>query len=313
MYMKSLRFGSVRSARFLLFFCLAFAATTGPAGAADDELPPPGGFEEGEVEPAPQTGTEDEIPAPSLGDEDLPDPAVGGPTDEDFRVNREELGDEVYLPAPVTQDTVSFDPGTARVVAPTTVTTDYWRTSMTERPVFSLQLGGAFRNYPSIFVEDRKGGVTAGANLRVLSIAQTVFLHVFGGATYFRVGDVGTGTNTFRNVRDLTFHIGPMLEIGLGRRFSLFGTFFRRSNHITANEPLEGERRPDVRALEFIGEPTVYKFGLGAQWDFHVIPHGSLGVRGYIEQDFGYVALTMALEPAPRKSVSVDFQPANQR
>lgn len=312
MYMKSLRFGSVRSARFLLISCAVLAAYSGREAAAEDDLPPPAGFEE-EVEPGPQMGMDDDVPAPSLGDEDLPDPSVSGPMSDEFRVNREELGDEVYLPAPVTQDTVSFDPATARVVAPTTVTTDYWRTSLAERPVFSLLVGGAFRNYPSILVEDRKGGVTAGVNLRLLNIAQTVFLHAYAGATYFKVGDVGTGSNYFRNVRDLTYHIGPMLEIGLGRRFSLFGTFFRRSNYLTAEPPLPGETQSDIRVLEFIGEPTVYKFGLGAQWDFYVIPHGSIGVRGYVEQDFGYVALTMALEPAPAKKFSLDFQPSDQR
>lgn len=312
MYMKSFHFGSFRSACILTcFLALAPSATT-PAYAADD-LPPPNGGDT--AEPPPQAPLPEDGTPPVLGEEDLPEPALGQETeDSKFRVNRIDQEDEVYLPAPVTQDTVSFSPAGAPVASPSSVSADYWRSSATERPALSMQLGGAFRYYPTTLIEDRKAGVTVGADLRLLNVAQTVFLHVFAGATYFAVGDVGQGVNTFRNIRDLTYHIGPMIEVGLGRRFSLFGAFLRRSNYITAEpRPADQTQNPDVRNLENIGEPTVYKLGVGAQWDFYVIPHGSFGLRGYVEQNFGYLALTMAIEPAPRKRFNLNFESIDRR
>jgi hypothetical protein len=312
MYMKSFRFGWLTGVHvFLLLALLAFPMTR-VVYAADDLPPPSGGLD---PDPAPQNPIGDEAPAPSLGEEDLPDPAVGaGPEDNNFQVNRIDQEDEVYLPSPMTQDTVNFNPAGAPVANPNSVYADYWRNSVAARPAFAMQLGTAFRFYESPLVEDRKAGITLGANLRLINIAQTVFLHIFASATYFRVGDIGEGNNAFRNVRDLTYHAGPLLEIGLGRKFSLFGSFFRRWNYLTA-EPKQVATAPnaDVRNLNFIGEPTNYKFGLGAQWDFYVIPHGSLGVRAHIEQNYGYVALTMAIEPAPPKRFNLNFESMDRR
>ena len=57
--------------------------------------------------------------------------------------------------------------------------------------------------------------------------------------------------------------------------------------------------------LQGVGESRSLKLGFGGQYDFYVIPHGSLGLRGYIEQDYAYIGLTMSMEPAPRKRASL--------
>lgn len=309
MYMKSLRFGWNTGVGLFALLTLLALPMTQPVHAAD-ELPPPnvGG---NDPNPGPQEPLPDEgAPAPSLGEEDLPDPAVGqGPEDDKFQVNRMDQEDEVYLPSPMTQDTVNFNPAGAPVANPNSVYADYWRNSATDRPNFSLELGAGIRYYPTVLIEDRKAGVTVGASYRLINIAQTVFLHLSANASYIPVGDVGTGNNAFRNVRDLTYRMGALLEVGLGRRFSVFGGFFRRSNYLTAEPKASNTApNPDISVLANIGEETNYKFGIGGQWDFYVVPHGSIGLRGYAEQNFAYIAFTMALEPAPRKRFNLNYE-----
>ena len=172
---------------------------------------------------------------------------------------------------------------------------------MNSRPAFTLDVGVASRNYPTEALPDRKQGAQAGASYRIFNLGQTVFLHGYASIAYIRVGDVVN----FQNVKDITYHLGGLLEVGVGRRLSLLGGLMIRQNYLTA-EPYDrtrdGDNRPNpMTQLGQVGEPRTLKLGLGAQYDFYVIPHGSMGIRGYIEQDYAYVSLTLSMEPAPRK------------
>jgi hypothetical protein len=92
-----------------------------------------------------------------------------------------------------------------------------------------------------------------------------------------------------------------MLEIGLGRRISLYGSLLRRANTLSAN----AVNNP-IYFLN-IGEAPSWMLGAGLQYDFLVIPHGSLGVLAHVEKDLASVAFTMALEPRPPQKVQLNY------
>jgi hypothetical protein len=110
----------------------------------------------------------------------------------------------------------------------------------------------------------------------------------------------------FPEVKDNITHFGGLLEVGVGRRFSLFGSLLRRG-HTLSSDRIEGGQFESIDAFTNIISNEGWKFGVGAQYDFYVIPHGSLGIRGHVEVDMALVALTMALEPQPRKRMKFGF------
>ncbi|RZA05613.1 MAG: hypothetical protein EOP11_12410, partial [Proteobacteria bacterium] len=292
----------------LLLGALLIQGTAAKAFAADDDLPAPQGTMDDEIpsgEPIGEPPAQDALPdfgasneEPTANDDALPDPA-GSPARNANQVNRQAESDDIFLPTPAVQDNVNYAPLGTPVSSRSTNEDNDWRMGMNNRPAFSFQIGGVARNYGNELVTGNKiGGIVAGS-VRVLNIAQTVFLHAYASATYISVGDVGP----YPAVKDFTLHVGPMIELGIGRRLSLYGSFLRRSNTITANEGLY--KNPAF--LEYIDEPTAFQLGFGAQWDFHVVPHGSLGARVHLEKDLAMFLLTMAIEPTPRKRLSLNY------
>jgi hypothetical protein len=320
------------SFKFFRFLCAASVLLTlagSPALAADD-LPPPadGTLDElpaaPDAMPQPAPSADDltaDTPPPSLGEDTaLPAPSGAEPESGTNVVNQTETPDNIFLPAP--GGDINLAPvSNAAVTAPAVYSGNDsdWHSSMSRRPVFSLAAGGAVRNYPTTLVEGMTTGYAAQASLRLFDLGQTVFAHAFGGISMFDVGDVGIGTfgPSYGGVHDTTYHLGGMIEIGLGRRISLYGSIARRWNHLTY-EPATGPNADGIRAqrnpamLEFIGEAPSMQLGVGAQYDFYVIPHGSIGLQGRIERDFYYVGLTMSMEPAPRKKLSLNFDSIDQ-
>ncbi|MGZ3703916.1 MAG: hypothetical protein ACXVB8_12455 [Bdellovibrionota bacterium] len=285
------------------------------AYAMDEDIPPPA---DSEI-PAPQSSVgatktpndsaalnEDEsIPAPSLGDESLPEPSVDrGQEKAKNQVNKTPEDDEIFLPTPNVNDNVYYAPvGTP---APRVSSDDLdWRMLNTNRPAFSLYLGLGFKSYPNNFVKQNfTTGYFAGVSLRVLNLAQTLFLHAYYSFSAYDVGDVGS----IANVVDNTQHMGGMLELALGRHFSLFGTLLRRQALIhstTTNPQLTGlVNQADVAD---VGEPPSWYLGAAAQWDLYVVPHGSIGLHFQIERDLYALTVAFAVEPAPRKKLSLNY------
>lgn len=285
-----------------------------PAFAADDDLPPPaeGGTEEiPATEPPPQPEFGEEIPSPSLGD-DLPAPAAGREGESEAnKVNKYEEPDNIFLPAPGASD-YSGAPlsNPMPVYSNNAYSATSWESGMDRRPVFSLSLGPAFRSYPSTLVEETKTGYAFGASYRAMSLGQTAFLHLMAGLSFFQIGTV----QGYTNLKDQTLHLGVAAEIGIGRRMSIFGTLLRRSNYLTSAplEPGQNRRATDPLRqgqpeLQYIGEEAAIRPGLGFLYDFYVVPHGSLGVMARVEQDLAIVMLSMAIEPAPRKKMDLNF------
>ena len=287
-----------------------FLSTT--AFAVDDDLPAPtDGFEEdlpNGGNPPPQNDLPDYVdndtmPDPAMNADQLPEPNVNRGRVGDVR-NTPQEQDDIFLPTPAVQDNVNYAPLGTPVSSRTNYEDNDWRLSMNNRPAFSLGVGGGVRSYPDTNIPDRKMGYSVAGSWRVLNIAQTVFLHAYASATLFDVGDVGP----YAQVKDITMHLGPMVEIGIGRRLSLYGSLLRRSNTIQAAEgPFK-----NPAFLSNVDEPTSWQLGFGGQWDFYVIPHGSLGVRAHFERDVAVFFLTMALEPAPRKKLSLNFDPVDR-
>jgi len=246
---------------------------------------------------------EENLPAPSLGDEDLPAPNLEAERQSSRnQVNPDPESDDIFLPTPATQDNVNYAPLGSPVSSRNIGDAD-WRLGMDNRPIFSLHGGVGVFNYPNEAVEENRSGATVGASIRLINIAQTIFLHAYGSYSWPKLGGVGPYTD----VKDTVQHLGALLEVGIGRRLSLFGSLLRRNHTLKTSADASGQfGNIDNYASEIINDG--WKLGVGAQYDFYIIPHGSIGIRAHIEQDMGLVALTMALEPKPKKRLSLNFQ-----
>jgi hypothetical protein len=292
--MKFFRFAS-----FLPVATLMIALAAGLASAADDDLPEPtDGGDEAVSAPAP----EDALPDPSLGEgvDSLPQPGVDAQSENPKNVVNKPLeSDDIFLPTPTAQESINYAP-LGSPVSNRTVSDD-WRVGMERRPLVSLHGGVAIYNYPSEAVEANRNGPTVGGSVRIFDIAQTIFLHAYGSVGWVKLGGVGP----FTDVKDTVIHLGGLLEVGIGRRLSLFGSLLKRGHTLKSGPDASLQFGTVERYTDLINEG--WKLGIGAQYDFYVIPHGSIGIRGHIEQDMGLVALTMAMEPRPRKKLSLNF------
>lgn len=300
--MKFLRFASLLWTVTILSSVLAVSS----AQADDLDLPPPNSGLEEEIPyspPPPQDDLDEEnLPSPSLGDDNLPEPGLDLQRQSNRnQVNPADERDDIFLPTPMVRDNVNYAP-LGSPVTNRSVNTNDWRYGMETRPIFSLHAGAGVFSYPSDAVQTSRSGPTVGASIRLINIAQTVFLHAYGSYSWPRLGPVGP----FAEVTDTVQHLGAMIEVGIGRRLSLFGSLLRRNHTLKATGDTSGSFGSINNYSELTNEG--WKLGVGIQYDFYVIPHGSIGVRGHIEQDMGLVALTMALEPKPRKRLSLNFQ-----
>lgn len=299
--MKFFRFAS------LLWTVTIFTAVllASPASAEDEDLPPPGSGTEEEIPfnpPAQEDLDEENLPAPSLGDEDLPEPTLETQRkSSNNQVNPGDENDDIFLPTPTVQDNVNYAPLGSPVSNRNLGDAD-WRLGMDNRPVFSLHAGMGVYNYPSVAVQENRGGATVGASIRLINIAQTIFLHAYASYGWVGLGAVGP----YANVKDTVQHLGGMIELGIGRRISLFGSLLRRNHTLDATQSVATNPVNIDTYTDLVNEG--WKLGVGIQYDFYVIPHGSLGVRAHVEQDMGLLVLTMALEPKPKKRLSLNFQ-----
>ena len=298
----------LRAASFLLL--LALCAAPGFAFAEDD-LPPPSDGNGAPPPPLDQGPIGEDppaVPLPSTGDDDLPPPSSSGNLgDPSLQVNRPvDAEDEIFLPSPQQQDTVNYAPSGVPLVNNNSVyDTNFRRDSVFDRPAFSLHAGPVVRAYATNLVTENKPGIEAGASYRLLDIGKVVYFHLFGAISYIKVDNVGA----FKGVRDTTYRFGGLIEAALGRKFSLFAGITRFQNHITTAPFDQGQVRPSNIQLTNVGEEPYFKAGLGGQWDFYVIPHASIGARVYVEENYFSLVFTMSLEPAPRKKLSLNYQP----
>jgi len=305
--MKFLRFASLLG----IVTILAFGGRLTHAADAEDLPLPDSGFEQEtpSFDPLPQEELP-EIPAPSLG-EDIPLPEPGAGSDGSQPQNQvnvtEDEKDEVFLPTPDVPESRSQAPlGTpmgselpmSGGLSSRLEERQDWGSAMSRRPIVSLHGGMGVFNYVADTVQANRMGPTLGASVRMFNIAQTVFLHLYGGLSWVNIGDAGP----YPMVKDLVLQLGGLVEVGIGRRISLFGSLLRRSHTLSAGASTSSDA---AHVSEFVLPTSGIKPGIGIQYDFYVIPHGSLGLRAHVEQDMALVVLTMALEPAPRKRLSL--------
>jgi hypothetical protein len=313
--MKFQRIGTGQVFARMAILSLLLLAGGHTAFAGDEDIPPPA---DSDI-PAPRTSlpetktpndsavlNEDEsIPAPSLGDDALPEPSVDrGQEKARNQVNKAPEDDEIFLPTPNVNDNVYYAP--VGSPAPRVTADDLdWRVMNTNRPAFQLYLGAGMKSYVNPSVKQTfTNGYFVGASYRVIHIAQTLFLHAYYSFSYYDVGDVGS----VPGVTDQTQQMGGILELAVGRRFSLFATLLRRQASVKAapvNKQLAATR--DLADINDVGEQPNWNLGAGLQWDFYVVPHGSLGVHVQVERNLYSLTLAMAVEPAPRKKLSLNY------
>lgn len=298
-----------------MFFLAAALALTPPAHAVDEDLPPPAGSEGSPQPPLPpgnpleEENAEDEtLPSPSLGGDALPEPSDQGAESGAYQVNRAPEDDEIYLPTPNNQDGINYAPVGTPAPRFTTAEDIDWRTNLEHRPAFSLYTGLGYKGYKNVLVKGYITGPSVGASYRVISLGQTLFAHAYFGMSWYSVGDVGS----ISDVRDETMQLGGLLELALGRRFSVHTSFMRRTSLVKAKKFTTAEEaanhpRQDVRDLEDVGEPVTYYLGIGARYDFYVIPHASIGAIAHFEQDLFMLSLAFSFEPMARRKLNLNF------
>lgn len=266
--------------------------------------------------PLPSDGTEEEVPfnpppqefeesLPGAGEDALPEP-MGSEGSSDNVVNNAPAEDDIFLPTPQGQpaDNSSYAPITSGIPVSTNRDEDNgdWRYGWNKRPVFTAHGGMSIVNYPVTGIAENIQAPIVGASVRVWDIGQTVFLHAYGAFSWVKVGGVGP----ISDVKDAIVNFGPMIEVGIGRRLSLFGSILRRNHNVKAGPDASRQFGSiDNFASQFTEDKWMPGVGIG--YDFYVIPHGSLGIRAHVEQDVASVMLSMSIEPAPRKRLSLNF------
>jgi hypothetical protein len=318
--MKFQRIGTglpnAKIANFVLLLSMLLLAGAGRAYAVDEDLPPPsdsGGASSGAsgggaaaMPEAPALKEDESIPAPSIGDQALPEPSVDrGQEKASNQVNKAPSDDEIFLPTPNVENNVNYAPVGAPAPRVTQEDMD-WRYNTSNHPAFSLYVGTGVKSYQNLNVQSNYNfGLMAGLGFRVLSLGQALFLHAIYRFSAYTLGDVGS----VPGVVDNTQEFGGMLEFALSRNFSVFGTLLARQSVVRAQPPSGPENLSDING---IGQARSFFLGIGGQYDFYVIPHGSVGVHVDVSQGLYVMTLAISMEPAPAKKLSLSFDDMNR-
>lgn len=191
------------------------------------------------------------------------------------------------------------------------------------KPAYSIFGGGGVRSYTVAGVEPVRSGFEVGVNLRFLNgtlLKMPLSMHFYGSVSFISINTmygVSEGRNiTVVGVQDTTYRAGLMLELELSRRVQLFGAIYQRQNivsneyaHTDTIDPLIGDYTR-TRAGPVTGPLLIRQItgGIGAQWDFYVVPYASLGLRGWLEPGYASLTMVFSLEPRPRNRNSLNFE-----
>ena len=189
-------------------------------------------------------------------------------------------------------------------------------TGLYRKPGFAIFGGWATKDYgvPSL-INKTVGGFEIGFNARIWGFPlfnMPISLNAFAAATFFKVGDIfdanvidpelGDLGFQLSEVADRTYRAGFMVEWEISRRIQLMVGMYRYFLEFSAFEDKIGDV---VRKLD----EDRLAIGFGAQVEFYVIPHGSLGARIWIELRYVSVLLAITMEPIPQKRHSANFAP----
>lgn len=180
------------------------------------------------------------------------------------------------------------------------------------KPGTVLWVGYANKEYTTNLLPDVQNGLEVGLSARLWRT--TLFslpfnFHVFGAVTYINLDDLVDGGTTFVDNVDLTIRLGGLIEWEISRRIQLFAGAGKYFTEISTQGALFGGQLQDFPAgatLKKVDEDPFF-IGVGAQWDFHVRPHGSLGLRGWAEVGYVSFLLTFTMEPIPKRRVSLNY------
>ena len=225
----------------------------------------------------------------------LPEPTDGGSGDLIFR-------DEQFEEAEENSDIFLVNtPKDIELVNPTEG--GQWRypdtfASSTDKPGFSVHIGAARKEYGISILPKPKMGLELGLLINVISIPKIpISFKLGGGVSVFNVGAV---LDPRENVLDLVYRFGGYLEVSLNRRFQLlFGALHYMSRPISIADEEAEEDFDSELSLDRIRE-TRFTPGIGAQFEFKVVPYGSMGVLLWAEERYLGVLLSFSMTPVPR-------------
>ena len=167
-----------------------------------------------------------------------------------------------------------------------------------QKPGFSFHLGAVRKEYGISILNTPKMGVELGLTLRLINIPHfPVSFLIGGGASIINLGQVRSGDE---RIIDVLYRFGAFMEFSLHRRFQiLFGAlhYMSRPVNIGTNADTTNDTIDRIRETRF--SP-----GAGIQYEFHVIPYGSIGLRFWIEERVTALLLTFSMSPTPRSERS---------
>ncbi len=180
------------------------------------------------------------------------------------------------------------------------------------KPGTALWVGYALKDYATRLIKNFQNGFEVGLSTRIWRssfLSPRLSVHLFGAATFINLEDVTYRGDLFVNNKDKTFRLGGLVEWELSRQIALFGGAGRYSTDITTG----GVRAND--SINYVPAGSVLRrldadpifFGVGAQWDFHVQPQGSIGLRSWVELGYTSLLLTFTVEPVPRRQVALNY------
>ncbi len=173
-----------------------------------------------------------------------------------------------------------------------------------DKPDWTLFMGGAQKSYPTNTLSDKATGLAFGFNTRLLEIplplTGNIFFNLYAAGTYLNLGDISQPNIFLADATDLTVRAGVLGEWELFRRLQVFALASYQYTKIGGTGLDTHKDRLKDNGL---------KISLGGQYEWYVVPYGSMGLRVLVDTSLITATLTLAVAPVPRSSkpIELDF------
>lgn len=184
--------------------------------------------------------------------------------------------------------------------------------SLVRKPGTAVWLGYATKQYSTNLLPNSQNGLEVGISGRLWRssiFSMPLNFNLFAAATFISLDDLVDRGFTFVGNKDLSIRVGGMIEWEISRRIQLFVGAGKYFTEVSTKGALINEAITEVPSgatLAKVDEDPLF-VGVGAQWDFHVVPHGSIGARAWAEPGYISLLLTFTVEPIPRNRNSINY------
>lgn len=270
-----------------------------------------------------ETEEEYALPVPAPAEEDSP---VLNEADVDYVAPRE-TNEDLFLPVP--SDQVGL-PAISGVDERDDDAVPFYRAGELRyesnkdipgaKPPITLHVGYGQRTFAAgSGVTEVQPGFGGGFHTRLLGgrpLGLPISLHADAAVMFTDVGTVsGLVEGEPReavSVAETMYRFGLLAQLELSRRIILYGGVFYRLNEVR-NSGGRSSNDNSIQGLNvapLVGALAVREisFGLGAEWDFYVVPFGSLGIRGWYEPGLIVGSLSYSFDFVRPKRGAMNFE-----